>query len=83
MKKIATATAAFTVFLVLSFASAAVAGGNGAVTFTQNDHGVTQSFVDVIPCGTGGGAAAVITTTTNDVFRGTVSHWVVSRTPDP
>ena len=31
-------------------ASSALAGANGATTFTQNDHGVTDSFIDVVPC---------------------------------
>ena len=51
-------------------ASAAFAGGNGATTFTENDHGVTDTFVDVIPCT---GAPATITITYNAVFHGTIN----------
>jgi len=49
---------------------AALAGGNGATTFTQHDHGVTDSFVDVVPCTS---IPATITTTYNDVFHGTIN----------
>jgi hypothetical protein len=48
----------------------ALAGGNGATTFTQTDHNATDSFVDVVPCT---GAPATINLTYNDVFHGTIS----------
>jgi len=51
-------------------ASSALAGGNGATTFTQNDHGATDSFIDVVPCTS---TPAVITITYNDVFHGTIN----------
>lgn len=48
----------------------ALAGGNGATTFTQTDKGATDTFVDVIPCT---GAPATITITYNDIFHGTIN----------
>jgi hypothetical protein len=42
----------------------ALAGGNGATTFTQTDHNATDTFVDVVPCT---GAPATINLTYNDV----------------
>jgi hypothetical protein len=56
--------------VLLLAAPTAFAGGNGATTFTQNDHGATDSFVDVIPCT---GAPATINLTFNDVFHGTIN----------
>jgi len=50
--------------------SAAFAGGNGAITFTQNDHGVTQVMPDVNPCT---GEPGTTTMTFNDVFHGTIN----------
>jgi hypothetical protein len=48
----------------------ALAGGNGATTFTQTDHNATDSFVDVVPCT---GAPATVNLTYNDVFHGTIN----------
>lgn len=56
--------------LVLGSAQAVFAGGNGAVTLTQNDHGITQTFhVDPI-CGSPSGT---LTATINDVFHTTTN----------
>ena len=49
-----------------AFALPASAAGAGAVSFTQTDHNVVQTFRDFIPCV---GGPATITTTTNDVFH--------------
>lgn len=38
------------VVVVLLSASTALAGGNGAQTFTQNEHNVTDSFVEPLLC---------------------------------
>src|SRR5438094_1549460 len=51
-------------------ASAAQAGGNGARTFTQHDHGLTMVIHDVNPCT---GAPSTITLVVNDVFHGTIN----------
>lgn len=48
----------------------ALAGGNGATTFTQTDHNATDTFVDVVPCT---GAPATINLTYNAVFHGTIN----------
>ena len=50
--------------------SAAFAGGNGATTFTQNDHGVTDVSADFNPCT---GEPGTLTQTYNDVFHGTIN----------
>lgn len=50
--------------------STAFAGGNGATTFTQNDHGVTDISADVNPCT---GEPGTLTQTYNDVFHGTIN----------
>jgi hypothetical protein len=65
--------------LVLGSAPAVLAGGNGAVTLTQNDHGLTQTFhVDPI-CGSPSGT---LTATVNDVFHTTTNKagdfWLTS-----
>jgi len=49
---------------------AAFAGGNGATTFTQTDHAVTQVTPDVNPCT---GEPGITTQTFNDVFHGTIN----------
>jgi hypothetical protein len=57
-------------------APAAVAGGNGAVTFTQNDHNLVQVMnpgppdFGSNPCT---GDPATVTLTVNDVFHGTIN----------
>lgn len=61
----------------LAGASVAQAGGNGAQTFTQHDHGLTM----VLPPGPGEndgqnpctGTFATITLVVNDVFHGTIN----------
>lgn len=50
--------------------SVAFAGGNGATTFTQNDHDVTQVMPDINPCT---GEPGTTTQTFNDVFHGTIN----------
>ena len=65
--------------LVLGSATAVFAGGNGAVTVTQNDHGITQTFhVDPL-CGSPSGT---LTATVNDVFHTTTNKagdfWLTS-----
>jgi hypothetical protein len=49
---------------------AASAGGNGAQTFTQNDHNVTDSMPTANPCT---GDTGTLTETFNDVFHGTIN----------
>ena len=49
---------------------AAYADGNGATTFTQNDHNVTESMVSANPCT---GDTGTLTDTFNSVFHGTIS----------
>lgn len=49
---------------------AAFAGGNGATTFTQTDHAVTDVSADVNPCT---GEPGTTTQTYNDVFHGTIN----------
>ena len=56
--------------LGLASTSVALAGGNGAQTFTQHDHGLTMVIHDVNPCT---GAPATITLVVNDVFHGTIN----------
>jgi hypothetical protein len=51
-------------------ASTALAGGNGATTFTQTMHGVTQSFPVGPLCGSPSGT---LTETSNSVFHTTVN----------
>lgn len=51
-------------------ASSAVAGGNGATTFTQTMHGVTQTFPVGPLCGA---PPATLTQTSNSVFHTTVN----------
>ena len=51
-------------------ASSAVAGGNGATTFTQTMHGVTQTFPVGPLCGAPSGT---LTATSNFVFHTTVN----------
>jgi hypothetical protein len=65
--------------LMLSSAQLVFAGGNGAITSTQNDHGLTQTFhVDPI-CGSPSGT---LTATVNDVFHTTTNtagdFWLTS-----
>ena len=50
--------------------SAAFAAGNGATTFTQNDHAVTEVMPDFNPCT---GETGTTTQTFNDVFHGTIN----------
>ena len=50
--------------------STAFAGGNGAITFTQTDHAVTQVSPDFNPCT---GEPGTTTQTFNDVFHGTIN----------
>ncbi len=49
---------------------AASAGGNGAQTFTQNDHNVTDSVPSANPCT---GDTGTLTETYNDIFHGTIN----------
>lgn len=63
-------TVAATAGLLALGAPAALAGGNGAQTFTQNDHNVTQVGADFNPCT---GDAGTLSQTYNDVFHGTIN----------
>jgi hypothetical protein len=57
-------------------AAAASAGGNGAQTYTQTDHNVTDTHPDVNPCT---GDTGMLTETYNDIFHITVNKtgsWV-------
>jgi hypothetical protein len=65
--------------LAFGSAQAVLAGGNGATTLTQHDHGLTQTFhVDPI-CGSPSGT---LTATVNDVFHTTTNKagdfWLTS-----
>ena len=51
-------------------ASAAFAGGNGAVTFTQHDRDVVDVSSDVNPCT---GDTGTLTMTYSDIFHGTIN----------
>ena len=51
-------------------ASAATAGGNGAQTFTQNLHGVIDSFPTSNPCTGDPGTVSAIE---NQIFHGTIN----------
>ena len=51
-------------------APAALAGGNGATTFTQNQHGVTDTMPSANPCT---GDTGKLTETFNDIFHGTIN----------
>jgi hypothetical protein len=51
-------------------APAAYAGGNGAQTFTQHDHKVTDTMPTANPCT---GDTGTLTETFNDVFHGTIN----------
>jgi hypothetical protein len=60
--------------------SVAFADGNGATTFTQTDHGVTQVMPDVNPCT---GEPGTTTQTFNDVFHVTINKtgsWITGTT---
>jgi hypothetical protein len=50
--------------------SAAFAGGNGAVTFTQHDRNVVDVSADSNPCT---GDTGTLTMTYNDIFHGTIN----------
>lgn len=47
------------------------AGGNGAVTFTQADHGVVDVFEDANPCT---GDSGIVSAVENQVFHGTTNE---------
>ena len=51
-------------------ASAAVAGGNGAITFTDTQHGVVDVFQDVNPCT---GDPGTVSAVENQIFHGTIN----------
>jgi hypothetical protein len=55
---------------VLVAAPGALAGGNGAQTFTQTFHDATDTFVDVVPCVN---IPATITITYNGVLHDTIN----------
>jgi hypothetical protein len=48
----------------------AMAGGNGATTFTQTDHAVAESFPSPNPCTLDPGTVSDVH---NDVFHGTIN----------
>jgi len=56
--------------LLMLGAPAAFAGGNGAQTFTQHDHNITDTHPDVNPCT---GDPGTLNETFNDVFHGTIN----------
>src|SRR5436190_23328333 len=56
--------------LLLLGAPAALAGGNGAQTFTQHDHNLTSVSADFNPCT---GDPGTLTETVNDIFHGTIN----------
>ena len=58
------------VSLLTLAAPGAFAGGNGAQTFTQNDHNVTDSVPSANPCT---GDTGTLTETYNDIFHGTIN----------
>jgi hypothetical protein len=51
-------------------AAAANAGGNGATTFTDNQHGVVDVFQDVNPCT---GDPGTVSAVENQIFHGTIN----------
>lgn len=51
-------------------ATSAIAGGNGATTFTQNLHGVVDVFHDMNPCTGDPGTVSAIE---NQIFHGTIN----------
>jgi len=59
-----------TASLISLGAPAALAGGNGAQTFTQHDHQVTDQIPTTNPCT---GDVGTLTETFNDVFHGTIN----------
>jgi len=61
---------AFATLLALGV-PAAFADGNGAQTFTQNDHNVTESVPSANPCT---GDTGTLTDTANLVFHGTINN---------
>lgn len=67
--KAALATTAATSLLLLG-AGTATAAGNGATTFTDNQHGVVDVFSDVNPCT---GAPGTISAVENQIFHGTIN----------
>lgn len=56
--------------LVLGSVQVVFAGGNGATTFTQTDHGLVQTFHVDSTCGAPSGT---LTATVNDVFHTTLN----------
>jgi len=56
--------------LLMLPSTAAFAGGNGALTFTQHDHGVVDVSSDVNPCT---GDVGTVTMTYDDIFHGTMN----------
>lgn len=56
--------------LLMLGAPAALAGGNGAQTFTQHDHNLTTVSADFNPCT---GDPGTLTETVNDIFHGTIN----------
>ena len=50
--------------------SAAIAGGNGADTFTDNQHGVVDVFHDMNPCT---GDPGTVSALENQIFHGTIN----------
>jgi hypothetical protein len=51
-------------------ASSAVAGGNGATTFTDNQHGVIDVFASPNPCT---GDPGTVSAVENQIFHGTIN----------
>ena len=51
-------------------APSAFAGGNGATTFTDNQHGVVDVFQDVNPCT---GDPGTVSAVENQIFHGTIN----------
>jgi hypothetical protein len=51
-------------------ASSATAGGNGATTFTDNEHGVIDVFHDMNPCT---GDPGTVSAVENQIFHGTIN----------
>ncbi|NUR15759.1 MAG: hypothetical protein HOQ13_05535 [Dermatophilaceae bacterium] len=56
--------------LLVSGAGAAGAGGNGAVTFTDNRHGVVDAFHDMNPCT---GDPGTVRAVENQIFHSTIN----------
>ena len=71
------------VLLVLLTASSALAGGNGATSFTETEHGAVEEFVDVVPCQEDLGQFN-LTLTYNGVFHQTIgpksAHFTFTQT---